>query len=145
MNRDPNQHILVIEAHPNLQEVILKVLTKIAPKNQVHFVNSVQDALNFLAPVNGHALAYLPQLILLDVNGQEMNERDFLAQIKSDDLLKIIPVIVLTDTENQEEILQGYQLHANCYVHKPVELDDFVQMMEILAEFWLNCVQLPST
>lgn len=145
MNRDPSQYILVIEAHPILQEVILKVLTRIAPKNQVHFVNSVQDALNFLAPVNGHALAYLPHLILLDVNGQEMNERDFLAQIKSEDLLKIIPVIVLTDTENQEEILQGYQLHANCYVHKPVELDDFVQMMEILAEFWLNCVQLPST
>jgi CheY-like chemotaxis protein len=144
MSRDKSQHILVIEGNPRFQEVILKTLAKISPKNQVHFVNDPQDALNFLTQKNDNALSPRPHLILLDVNGQEMNDRDFLARIKSDDLLKIIPVIVLTDSENWEEILMGYQLHANCYVYKPVELDDFANVVEILGEFWLKCVQLPS-
>jgi two-component system, chemotaxis family, response regulator Rcp1 len=143
MRLNKTQNILVIEESPIFQEVIREALGKISPKIKVYLVNHPQEALKFLDQREKYASSPRPQLILLNGNQQEMGDREFLTQVKSDDLLKIIPVIVLTDSDNWDEILSGYQLHANCYVHKPTDLDDLFYVVEKLGEFWLKFVQLP--
>lgn len=143
MRLNKTQNILVIEESPIFQEVIRAALGKISPKIQIYLVNHPQEALKFLYQREEYASSPRPQLILLNGNQQEMGDREFLTQVKSDELLKIIPVIVLTDSDNWDEILSGYQLHANCYVHKPTDLDDLFYVVEKLGEFWLKFVQLP--
>lgn len=143
MRLNKTQNILVIEESPIFQQVIREALGKISPNIKVDLVNHPQEALKFLYQREEYASSPRPQLILLNGNQQEMGDREFLTQVKSDDLLKIIPVIVLTDSDNWDEILSGYQLHANCYVHKPTDLDDLFYVVEKLGEFWLKFVQLP--
>lgn len=143
MRLNKTQNILVIEESPIFQEVIRAALGKISPKIQIYLVNHPQEALKFLYQREEYASSPRPQLILLNGNQQEMGDREFLTQVKSDELLKIIPVIVLTDSDNWDEILSGYQLHANCYVHKPTDLDDLFYVVEKLGEFWLKFVQFP--
>jgi two-component system response regulator len=143
MRLNKTQNILVIEESPIFQDVIREALGKISPNIQIYLVNHPQEALKFLSQREEYASSPRPQLILLNGNQPEMGDREFLTQIKSDDLLKIIPVIVLTDSDNWDEILRGYQLHANCYVHKPTDLDDLFYVVEKLGEFWLKFVQLP--
>jgi two-component system response regulator len=143
MRLNKTQNILVIEESPIFQEVIRKALGKISPKIKVDLVNHPQEALKFLYQREEYASSPRPQLILLNGNQQQMGDREFLTQVKRDDLLKIIPVIVLTNSDNWDEILSGYQLHANCYVHKPTDLDDLFYVVEKLGEFWLKFVQLP--
>ncbi len=143
MRLNKTQNILVIEESPIFQEVIWAALGKISPNIQIYLVNHPQEALKFLYQREEYASSPRPQLILFNGNQQEMSEREFLTQVKSDEVLKIIPVIVLTDSENWDEILRGYQLQANCYVHKPTDLDDLFYVVEKLGEFWLKFVQLP--
>ncbi len=143
MRLNKTQNILVIEESPIFQEVIREALGKISPKLQIYLVNHPQEALKFLYQREEYASSPRPQLILLNGNQQEMGDREFLTQVKSDELLKIIPVIVLTDSDNWDEILSGYQLHGNCYVYKPTDLDDLFYVVEKLGEFWLKFVQLP--
>lgn len=143
MRLNKTQNILVIEESPIFQEVIREALGEISPKIQIYLVNHPQEALKFLYQREEYASSPRPQLILLNGNQQDMGDREFLTHIKNDELLKIIPVIVLTDSDNWDEILSGYQLHANCYVHKPTDLDDLFYVVEKLGEFWLKFVQLP--
>lgn len=86
----------------------------------------------------------LPDLILLDLNMPRMDGREVLRQIKADDALKHIPVVILTTSEAEKDIVQAYDLHANCYITKPVELNEFIEIVKSIEGFWLTVVKLPD-
>jgi chemotaxis family two-component system response regulator Rcp1 len=137
------KHILLVEENPCIYDLMLKTWGNTSNQHKVHWVKNTQDALNFLYQKGNYVDSPRPQLIVIDVNSPALNERDFLQTIKSDSSLKFIPVVVLTNSENQEEIFNGYQLSANSYVTKPLALDDLSKVIERLGKFWLNFVQLP--
>jgi len=102
------------------------------------------EAMEYLQRRNGHANAVRPDLMLLDLNLPKKDGRQVLEEIKSDPELKSIPVVVLTTSEADSDILTTYGLHANCYITKPVDMDRFVEIVQLLEEFWFTIVKLPS-
>jgi len=102
-----------------------------------------EEAIDFVRRQNGFADAPRPDLILLDLNLPKKDGREVLAELKADDDLKTIPVVVLTTSKADEDILESYQLHANCYITKPVDLDKFLNIVRRLENFWLSIVKLP--
>jgi CheY-like chemotaxis protein len=101
------------------------------------------EALAFLRKQREYAGAPDPDIILLDLNLPKMDGRQVLEEIKTDEGLKHIPVVVLTTSQAEEDILRSYQLHANCYITKPVELDQFFAAINSIEDFWLKQAQLP--
>jgi chemotaxis family two-component system response regulator Rcp1 len=99
---------------------------------------------NRLSHVEDGVDAARPDLIMLDLNLPRMDGRDVLAQIKNDPDLKIIPIIVLTTSRSDKDILQSYQLNANCYITKPVDFDHFIEVVKSIENFWLTVVTLPA-
>jgi len=102
------------------------------------------EAMEYLQRRNGHVNAVRPDLMLLDLNLPKKDGRQVLEEIKSDPELKSIPVVVLTTSEADSDILTTYGLHANCYITKPVDMDRFVEIVQLLEEFWFTIVKLPS-
>ena len=102
------------------------------------------DAMDFLRQRGAFAGAPRPDLILLDLNLPRKDGRQVLAEIKSDDELKRIPVVVLTTSRSDEDILKTYDLHANCYITKPIDLDQFMRVVRSIEDFWLTVVMLPK-
>ncbi|HEY2923251.1 MAG TPA: response regulator [Candidatus Binatia bacterium] len=102
------------------------------------------EAMEYLQGRNGHANAVRPDLMLLDLNLPKKDGRRVLEEIKSSPELKSIPVVVLTTSEADSDILTTYGLHANCYITKPVDMDRFVEIVQLLEEFWFTIVKLPS-
>ena len=111
--------------------------------NQLHVVEDGVAALDFLYRRAPHQNAIRPDLILLDLNLPKMDGRQVLATIKSDDSLKLIPVVVLTTSQAEEDVLRAYRLSANCYVTKPVDLHQFNRIVQAIEQFWLTVVSLP--
>ena len=109
----------------------------------LHHVWNGEQALEFLARTGEYADAPRPDIMLLDLNMPKMDGRAVLAQIKSDPQLMTIPVVVLTTSEAEEDILRSYELHANCYVQKPVDLEKFMSIVGLIENFWLSAVRLP--
>ncbi len=101
-------------------------------------------AIEILRQRNGHANARRPDLILLDLNLPKMDGRQVLQEIKSDPKLKRIPVVVLTTSEADSDILSTYGSHANCYITKPVDMERFIDIVKLLEEFWFTIVKLPA-
>ena len=99
--------------------------------------------MDFLRREGQYAKAPRPDLVLLDLNLPKKNGREVLAEIKSDADLKRIPVVILTTSKAEEDILKTYNLHANCYVTKPIDLDQFIKVVHAIEEFWLTIVKLP--
>lgn len=112
-------------------------------KNNLNVVRDGVEAVAFLRRQSNYAGAPRPDLILLDLNLPKKDGREVLEEIKSDEDLKRIPVVVLTTSKAEEDILKAYDLHANCYVTKPVDLDEFVKVVKSIEEFWLAIVKLP--
>jgi CheY-like chemotaxis protein len=102
------------------------------------------EAMAFLRHQGAHAHAPRPDLILLDLNLPKMDGREVLAHIKDDESLKIIPTVILTTSEAEADIAKSYQLQANCYLGKPVQLDEFEALVKNINEFWLTKVKLPQ-
>lgn len=102
------------------------------------------EAMEYLHRRNGHANAVRPDLMLLDLNLPKKDGRQVLEEIKSNPELKSIPVVVLTTSAADSDILTTYGLHANCYITKPVDMDRFVEIVQLLEEFWFTIVKLPS-
>jgi CheY-like chemotaxis protein len=102
------------------------------------------EALAYLRRHGKYADAQRPDLILLDLNLPRKDGREVLADIKSDDALKRIPVVVLTTSQAEEDILKAYHLNANCYISKPVDLEQFIKVVNAIENFWLTIVKLPS-
>ncbi|HVM27540.1 MAG TPA: response regulator [Mycobacteriales bacterium] len=112
-------------------------------KNVLHVVDNGADAMAFLRKEGEYAEAPTPDLVLLDLNLPRMDGREVLAQIKADDELRSIPVVVLTTSEAEEDILRSYQLHANAYVTKPVDFERFLEVVRQIDEFFVTVVKLP--
>ena len=138
-------HILLVEDNPGDVRLSVEALKDVKVYNALHVVSNGVEALAFLHNEGAYAQAPHPDIILLDLNLPKKDGREVLAEIKADPHLKRIPVIVLTSSEAEEDIIRSYGLHANCYISKPLELDAFIKVIRSIESFWLTVVTLPST
>lgn len=136
--------ILMVEDNPDDVDLTREALRDVKMINCLHVVEDGVEALSFLRQENGYAGSPRPDLILLDLNLPRKDGREVLAEIKSDENLRRIPVVVLTTSQAEEDIYRTYDLHANCYVQKPVDLEQFVKVVRAFEEFWLTIVKLPK-
>lgn len=135
--------ILLVEDSKSDAVLTAETLSESKIVNQLHIVRDGASAMDFLYQVGKYQQAPRPDLILLDLNLPKKNGREVLAEIKTDPHLKTIPVVVLTTSDYEGDILTSYELHANCYITKPIELLEFINMMKSLENFWLAIVKLP--
>lgn len=135
--------ILLVEDEPGDAYLTTEALKAAKILNRVHLAEDGIEAMAFLRREGSHAQAPRPDLILLDLNLPRKDGREVLAELKSDPLLSAIPVVVLTTSSADEDILRSYCLHANCYITKPVDLDQFMAVVRATQEFWLTIVKLP--
>jgi CheY-like chemotaxis protein len=112
--------------------------------NRLHVVNNGEDAINFVRQQGSFVDAPVPDLVLLDLNLPGMHGREVLATIKEDPALRTIPVVILTTSEAEEDVLRSYLLHANAYVTKPVDFDRFMAVVRAIDEFFVSVVRLPT-
>lgn len=112
--------------------------------NHLYVVNDGVDAMKFLKKTDSYSDAPTPDLILLDLNLPKKDGREVLEEIKQDPDLKQIPVVILTTSEAEQDILKSYKLHANCYVTKPIGINQFVDVIKAIEGFWLTIVKLPN-
>ena len=112
--------------------------------NRLHVVSDGEAALAFLRREGPYREAVRPDLILLDLNLPKTDGREVLAAIKADETLRRIPVVILTTSKAEQDILRAYDLHANCYITKPVDLEQFLLVINAIEEFWLQIVKLPD-
>jgi len=111
--------------------------------NNLHVVTDGEEAMAFLRNEGRHASAPRPDLILLDLNLPRKNGREVLTEIKQDASLSIIPVVILTVSEDEKDIFESYRLHANCYIKKPVQFADFIKIVQSIENYWFTIVTLP--
>ena len=138
-----NIEILLVEDSPSDALLTREALNNSKLLNKLHVVDNGVDAIAFLRREGPFASEPRPDLILLDLHLPKMDGREVLREIKADDNLKIIPVVVLTSSDAEEDILKSYKLNANCYITKPVEFDKFVKVVRSIREFWFAVVTLP--
>jgi len=136
--------ILLVEDNPGDVRLTREALKDAKVANNLNVVNDGEQALDYLNRRGRFADATRPDLVLLDLNLPKVDGREVLASIKADSDLKRIPVVVLTTSSAEEDILRSYDLHANCYVTKPVEFDSFLKIVESIDDFWLSIVRLPK-
>ena len=135
--------ILVVEDNPGDARLIMEVLKSNKIHNSLHIVKDGVEAMDFLHKKGIFEGVPSPDLIFLDLNLPRKDGREVLAELKSDDNLKQIPVVVMTMSQAEEDILKSYKLHANCYVTKPIDLDQFVKVVDSIEDFWFSMVKLP--
>jgi chemotaxis family two-component system response regulator Rcp1 len=137
-------HILLVEDNPGDVDLTVKALQDGKLKNEISVACDGEEALRYLRRQGQHGQAVRPDLILLDLNLPRMDGREVLAAIKADSALRDIPVVVLTSSAAERDIVESYKLQANCYVTKPVDLEQFLTVVKTLEQFWLEVVQLPK-
>lgn len=135
--------ILLVEDNPGDVRLTREALHEGRFANNLHVVPDGAEAMAYLRRGPGYESAPRPDLILLDLNLPKKSGLEVLAEIQEDELLRVIPVIVLTSSRDEEDILRAYQHHANCYITKPVNLDAFLRVVLSIEEFWIGIVQLP--
>jgi len=136
--------ILLVEDSPGDSRLALEALKESKLRNHLHIVVDGIEAMDFLYKKGKHTQAPRPDLILLDLNLPKKDGREVLAEIKSDPDLKRIPVVILTISKAEEDVLKSYNLHANCFITKPLDLNQFVTVVKSIEDFWLTIVKLPS-
>ncbi|MCI0506656.1 MAG: response regulator [Gammaproteobacteria bacterium] len=135
--------ILLVEDNPADVRLTREALKEAKVRNQLYVVEDGVAAMEFLMRKGKYADVPRPDLILLDLNLPKKDGREVLQEIKQDPSLKRIPVVVLTTSQAEEDIVRTYNLHANCYVTKPVDLDQFITIVKSIEDFWLTIVKLP--
>jgi len=135
---------LLAEDNPGDVRLTQEALRESKISNNLNVVKDGVEALAFLRKEGPYADAPTPDVVLLDLNLPKKDGREVLAENKSDPLLKRIPVVIVTSSEAEKDILRTYDLHANCYVSKPVDLDQFIKVIQAIESFWLTIVKLPS-
>lgn len=135
--------ILLVEDNPGDVRLTIEALKEGKVRNNLSVVKDGVEALAFLRREGPFAGATRPDLILLDLNLPKKDGREVLAEIKEDGALRRIPVVVLTTSKAEEDILRTYDLHANCYITKPVDLEQFISVVRSIDDFWLSVVRLP--
>lgn len=135
--------ILLIEDNPGDVRLTLEVMKEGKVLNNINVVTDGIEALKYLYMEDPYSNMPKPDLILLDLNLPGKDGREVLAEIKNDDNLKCIPVIILTTSQAEQDILMTYELHGNCFITKPVQLDEFLKVIRLIEDFWLTVVKLP--
>lgn len=135
--------ILLVEDNPGDVRLTREALKGAKVANELHVVGDGKDAIDFLRRRGPYVNAPRPDIVLLDLNLPGMDGREVLADIKGDPDLARIPIIVLTSSAAEEDILRSYELHANCFISKPVEFTEFITAVQSLEGFWLKIVRLP--
>lgn len=136
--------ILLVEDNPGDVRLTREALKEEKICNQLHVAKDGDEAIDFLYRRNGFAEAPRPDIILLDLNLPKKTGQEVLAEIKDNPELRCIPVVILTTSEAEEDILKAYDNHANCYITKPVELQKFMEIVRRIETFWFSIVKLPS-
>ncbi|MBA2670706.1 MAG: response regulator [Gemmatimonadetes bacterium] len=136
--------ILLVEDNRGDVRLTQEALTEGKIRNNLHVVTDGVVALEYLRREGGHVDAVRPDLILLDLNLPRKDGREVLEVIKADPKLRCIPVVIFTSSQAEQDIIRAYDLHANCYVSKPVELDRFIEVVKSIVDFWFSIVKLPS-
>ncbi len=136
--------ILVVEDNSGDARLIVEVLNENKIFNSLHIVTDGVEAMDYLNQKGKYKDVPKPDLIILDLNLPRKDGREVLAEIKADPKLKRIPIVIMTISQAEEDILKSYNLHANCYVTKPIDLNQFIKVVKSLEEFWFSIVKLPS-
>ena len=136
--------ILLVEDNPGDIILTKEAFAEAKIKNNIHIAKDGEEALYYLNKHKGYENSVKPDLILLDLNLPKIDGREVLDSIKTDDQLCHIPVVVLTSSEAEQDILQTYELHANSYVVKPINLEQFVNVINAIENFWFTVVTLPN-
>ena len=136
--------ILLVEDNPGDVELTKEALADCKMINNLHVTYDGQEAMDFLHKKEPFTNAVTPDLVILDLNLPKLDGREVLKLIKSDENLKKIPVVVLTTSQSEEDILKMYKHYANCYITKPIDLDQFVTVVKAIENFWMGIVKLPS-
>jgi CheY-like chemotaxis protein len=136
--------VLLVEDDPGDVLLIREAFDFNKVNNNLNVVNDGEQALDYLRGVGEHVGAARPDLVLLDLNLPRKDGREVLAEVKSDPVLRAIPIVVLTTSEAEEDVLKSYQLHANAYVTKPVDFDRFISIVRQIDEFFVQVVRLPG-
>ena len=141
-----NKPITILMAEDNATDVMITKEALVHAKllNTLHVVSDGIEAMDFLHRRGKYAKAPRPDLILLDLNMPRKNGQEVLAEIKADDKLKFIPVVILTTSKAEEDVIKAYGLHANCYVVKPVDFEVFAEVVRSIEQFWFSVVRLPT-
>ena len=135
--------ILLVEDNPGDARLILDAFKDGRVKNNLHIVDDGEEATDFLFKRNQYQNAPRPDLIILDLNLPKKSGLEVLADIKVDENLKSIPVIILTSSNSEEDVIRSYNLHANCYLAKQMDLNKFFELVKSIEDFWLTLVKLP--
>ena len=136
--------ILLVEDNSGDVRLTQEVLKDNKLRNNMYVAGDGVEAMMFLHREDKYADAPRPDVILLDLNLPKKDGREVLAEIKRDPNLKSIPVVILTTSNADEDIIKSYNLHANCYVTKPIDLNQFIKVVKSIKEFWLTVVKLPA-
>jgi len=137
-------HILLVEDNEGDILLIKEAFDEARMVNKISAVKNGEDAIHYLKKTDGFEDAVTPDLILLDVNLPRKNGHEVLAFIKNDPVLMIIPVIMLTTSSAEKDIMDSYKNHANCYITKPVEISEFLEAITQIENFWIELVKFPS-
>lgn len=135
--------ILVVEDNPGDARLITEVLNDNKVYSSLYIVNDGVEAMLFLKNEGKYKTVPKPDLIILDLNLPKKDGREVLAEIKSDEGLKHIPIVIMTISQAEEDILKSYNLHANCYITKPIDLNQFIKVVKSIEDFWFSIVKLP--
>lgn len=136
--------ILLVEDNPGDIRLTQEALKEGTIRNELHVVKDGVEAIDFLKRKGKYTNSPTPDIILLDLNLPRKDGREVLAEIKADDNLKLIPVIILTTSDADLDVQKSYKLHANCFITKPVDLDQFIFIIRQIETFWFTVVKLPT-
>jgi CheY-like chemotaxis protein len=136
--------ILLVEDNAGDARLAQEALKEAKVANSLHWVEDGEEAMKFLRMKGKYAKVPRPHVILLDLNLPKKDGREVLAEIKQDEGLRRIPVVILTASEAEVDIIKSYDLHANCYITKPIDLNQFLKVVKAIEGFWLTIVKLPN-
>jgi len=136
--------ILMVEDNPTDVLIAREGFLGAKMSNTLHVADDGIEAIEFLNQRGKYAAAPRPDLIVLDLNMPRKNGQEVLAEIKADKNLRNIPVVILTTSKSEDDISKAYGLHANCYISKPVDFDEFTEVVQTIQDFWFSVVTLPS-
>lgn len=137
--------ILLVEDNPGDVHLTLEAFKEAKVRNNISVADDGMKAMAFLRHEGEYKNAPLPDLILLDLNLPRKDGREVLAEIRQDPKLTRIPVVIMTTSQAEEDIAKAYDLHVNCYISKPMDLDQFIKVTRSIEDFWLTVVKLPGT
>ncbi len=135
--------ILLVEDNPGDARLAIEALKEAKVRNKLHWVKDGVEAMEFLRRQGEYSNAPRPDVVLLDLNLPRKDGRQVLAEVKSDEDLRRVPVVILTISADEQDILRSYDAYANCYITKPLDLDQFMQVVKSIEDFWLEIVKLP--